>query len=177
MKCWFRRFNSYLLLAVVLAIGCETTNSQTKKDKKSKKENSTLRFHLEMFPDGGDRTMKVQIPRDNPLEFTVEKQPFLDEGEIEQAALLDHMGSYLIKLQFSRRGAWVLENLTASNVGKRVALQSQFTEGRWLAAPMITRRISDGSFLFTPDATREEAERIVRGLNNVATRLKKPFVF
>ena len=45
------------------------------------------------------------------------------------------------------------------------------TEARWLAAPRISQRIKDGVLVFTPDATREEAERIVRGLNNVAIKL------
>ena len=37
---------------------------------------------------------------------------------------------------------------------------------------MITKVISNGRFVFAPDATREEAERIVRGLNNMAKKLK-----
>ena len=36
---------------------------------------------------------------------------------------------------------------------------------------MIAQRIPDGYFTFTPDATRAEAQRIVRGLNNVAAKL------
>jgi hypothetical protein len=44
---------------------------------------------------------------------------------------------------------------------------------RWLAAPQITKHLSAGVFTFTPDATREEAERIVTGLNNVAEKVKK----
>jgi hypothetical protein len=34
----------------------------------------------------------------------------------------------------------------------------------------MNERILDGTLTFTPDATREETERIVRGLNNVAIR-------
>ena len=55
--------------------------------------------------------------------------------------------------------------------------ESQFGEMRWLAAPMITRQIQDGIFVFTPDASREEAERIVRGVNNVVAKLNKKFTF
>jgi murein DD-endopeptidase MepM/ murein hydrolase activator NlpD len=41
-------------------------------------------------------------------------------------------------------------------------------DGRWLAAPIITRRISNGVLVFTPDCSREEADQLVLGLNNVA---------
>ena len=50
---------------------------------------------------------------------------------------------------------------------------SEFGQARWLAAPMINKRISDGNYVFTPDATREEAERIVRGVNNVIKSIAK----
>ena len=43
-------------------------------------------------------------------------------------------------------------------------------EGRWLAAPRINKRIADGVLVFTPDATREEAEQIALGLNNLAQK-------
>ena len=43
----------------------------------------------------------------------------------------------------------------------------------WLAAPLIRRPIADGVLTFTPDASREEAEKIVKGLNNVTEKIKK----
>ena len=49
----------------------------------------------------------------------------------------------------------------------------RFGELRWLAAPILQQRIRDGLLVFTPDATREEAERIVRGLKNVAKTVQK----
>ena len=56
-------------------------------------------------------------------------------------------------------------------------MQARWTETRWLAAPLITKRISDGVFIFTPDASKEETERIVNGLKNVIKQLQKPYVF
>jgi hypothetical protein len=38
---------------------------------------------------------------------------------------------------------------------------------------MTNKRISDGVLVFTPDASREEADRIVLGLNNVAKEAQK----
>jgi hypothetical protein len=40
-----------------------------------------------------------------------------------------------------------------------------------LAAPQINNHITDGRFVFTPDSTREEAERVALGLNHVAKKL------
>jgi hypothetical protein len=58
-----------------------------------------------------------------------------------------------------------------------LVVNCRWTENRFLGAPLITKRITDGVFVFTPDATREEAERIVAGLNNVIAKLKKPYTF
>jgi len=44
---------------------------------------------------------------------------------------------------------------------------------RWLAAPVISRRIPDGVLVFTPDASRAEADDIVLGLNNIAREVEK----
>jgi hypothetical protein len=43
----------------------------------------------------------------------------------------------------------------------------------WLAAVLIRDRISNGLFRFTPDASRAEGDRIVRGLRNVMATGKK----
>ena len=43
-------------------------------------------------------------------------------------------------------------------------------KARWLAAPVISRRNSNGLLVFTPDADREEAAEIELGLNNLARK-------
>jgi hypothetical protein len=50
-------------------------------------------------------------------------------------------------------------------------------ESRWLAAPVIPRRISNGVLTFTPDASREEADLIAIGLNNVAKKVQDDLKF
>jgi preprotein translocase subunit SecD len=180
MKIRASAFNTYLLVAaVVIAAGCQTNDDTKRKadTKKNRKELSTLRFHLEAFADGSERTHTIRVHRGTPVEFTVERDSCLDEGEIEEAAVVDSTDTFVLRVRFSRRGTWLLENLTASNVGKRMAISSQFGDTRWLAAPLISRRISDGTFAFAPDASREEAERIARGLNNVAAKNKKKWTF
>ena len=115
--------------------------------------------------------------RENPVSVRIENEPFVDEGNIIAASVEEGWGGFYIQVKLGRHGTWVLENLSASHVGKRVAVFAQFPEERWLAAPVLAHRLSDGVFAFTPDATREEAERIVHGLNNVAAKLKKKDVF
>jgi hypothetical protein len=52
-----------------------------------------------------------------------------------------------------------------------VVVWARADEARWIAAPKMQYRITNGLFVFTPDTTHEEAERIVRGLNNVAKKI------
>jgi hypothetical protein len=186
MKIWLAWFNTYLLPArfvrsvacsavwgIMLVVVAGTVGCKTTQNKPSSKEASTLRLHLEVNPDGTPHTMSVPVFREKPSKVSVYREPFLTEGDIEEAAVADGIGGFAVKIQFNRHGAWLLENTTTSYRGRRIAVESEFGQKRWLAAPIIARRISDGLFLFTPDASREETERIVRGLNNVARQLKK----
>jgi preprotein translocase subunit SecD len=164
MNSRWHRFNTILaaLIVAALAIGCQTIK---------KKPASVLRMHLEMNPDGTDRTVSVPIGRSKAFFVNIEKNHFLDEGHVQQASVVDDVGGFQISLQFDKRGTLLLEQYTTANKGRRVAIHAIFGQERWLAAPVITQRISDGKFFFTPDATREEAERLVLGLNKVANKI------
>jgi hypothetical protein len=158
---------SFLIVAV--AVGCATTG-----EKKNKKKEATIfRIHLETNPDGSDRNSAVPVYRERPVLVNIERRAFLSEGDIASAAVVEVVGGFAIQINFDRRGTWLLENVTTASRGRRLVIQSQFGDARWLAAPLISRRIADGVLVFTPDATREESERIVRGLNNIAKELKK----
>lgn len=161
--------NIYLLLfALIVGAGCKSAE-----ERKRDKERSSFRVHLEVNPDSTGRSSPVPIFRERPVLVNVEKVPVLDEGNIERAWVEDAPGSFVIKVQFDPSATLLFDGVTASNRGRRIAIFSQFPEPRWLGAPLIKKRISDGIVEFTPDATREEAERIVRGLNNVVKDLKK----
>lgn len=176
MKSRSVRFNTYLtLLILALGCGCKSTDSADKsKDKKpSKKEATTMTFNVEENADGSGRNSAIQVSRNEPFTVNVHKIPILTELEVKEASVVDVMGGFQIMLQFDRKGTWVLEQYSVAARGKRLAIFSQFGEARWLAAPILARHITDGALVFTPDATREEAERIVRGLNNVAKKSQK----
>jgi preprotein translocase subunit SecD len=169
------RFNTYLFLALCLVLvgGCQTDKSNKSSKSKGRSDLSTLRLHLGVNSDGTDRNEPVPIYRAKPVLVNVEKLPFLTEKSVVAATLIEEQGGFAIQVQFDRQGTWLLEQYSAVNRGRHIAIFSQFGEARWLAAPVITKRIPNGLLTFTPDATREEAERIVRGLNNVGKKNKK----
>lgn len=164
------RFNSYLLAAALAfaLTGCETTRSKTDK------QAAMLRIHIEVPRDELGQSTPATISRSSPITLQVSRSPFIQESELTQASVVESHGGFSLALQFDQRGTWLLEQYTAMNPGRHLAIAAQFgeklQETRWLAAPLITRRIANGSLVFSPDASREEAEAIARGLNNIAIK-------
>ncbi|HZQ46273.1 MAG TPA: hypothetical protein VFC07_04620 [Verrucomicrobiae bacterium] len=169
----FGRFNIYLCLALGLlfAGGCQTPAEKEKKQKE--KDITLIELHMEVNRDGATDNEPVAINRDPPIYVNVDKSPFVDASDITEAVLVEELGGFGIRLKFNWRGTQLLEGMTTANRGKRIAVFCTFGPARWIASPVIQRRISDGVFTFAPDASRTEAERIVRGLNNSAKKLKK----
>jgi preprotein translocase subunit SecD len=175
MRIRINGFNLYLTLslAAALLVGCKTAH------RKENKILSTLRLHLEARPDPLGRTESAKVYRERPVLFTIDKAPFLTEASVKSAKVIDVIGGFAIEIQFDRQGSWLLEQYTSANRTKHIIVASQFVEpdaekiniGRFLAAPQINNHITDGRFVFTPDSTREEAERVALGLNHVAKKL------
>jgi hypothetical protein len=174
MKIRWSAFNLYLLAAIFL-LGCKTPQEKmdAAESRRQKKEMTAVRVHLESSHTGPDRAQTVSILRASPMLIKVESSSILDERDLVRASVTDYMGGFVIQLQFNEHGTLVLDTISTANKGKRVAIMCNFGEQRWLAAPVMLRRITDGSLTFTPDATREEAVRIVRGLNNAVALIKR----
>jgi 5-enolpyruvylshikimate-3-phosphate synthase len=109
------------------------------------------------------------------MTFYIDRSPFLHEGYVKRAAVVTNLNSYGIEIEFDHQGALVLDSVSTSYKSRHIAIFSDFSpaQKRWLAAPLVNNRITNGVLNFTPDASREEAERIVRGLNNVAGKWQK----
>lgn len=164
-------FNGFLALAIiVLVAGCATSA-----ESKRKKELSSLRIHIESDPGNSDRASAISVHRASPILLNIDREAVLDESEVNVAKVTGQSGGlFSVEIQFTRRGSWILERTTVANRGKHIAIFSQFgDQARWLAAPLITAKNSSGRLVFTPDATYEEAERFVNGLNNVARKLER----
>ena len=168
-----KRFNIYLLVALAAAMAC---GCQSSGEKLSKQALSTLRLHLESNSDRSKTTESIPVYREKPVWINVEKQPFLTEADVARPSVVDEVGGYSLRIEFDGDGKVLLEEYTMGNRGRRIAIFSQFAEKlkdyRWLAAPVISHRIADGVLVFTPDATREEAEEIALGLNNVVKKTR-----
>ena len=162
-------------LAVGLGAGCQTTP-----ESKQEKQLSTLQLRQETNPDPTGRTESVAVYREHPMTFTVSKEPFLNQANLKEAKVVDTLGGFALRLEFDKEGGLLLEEYTSAGRGRHIAVfcqwddtpDSKLNKGRWLAAPKIQKHITDGVFIFTPDATREEAENIALGLNNVAKKLQ-----
>lgn len=178
MKIRWHGFNTYLavMVGVALLCGCQSTEG------KRKKQTAVLRVHVEGNLRLPDSTLAVPIYRQHPVMIDIEKQSALNENLIKEAKVVEMAGSFALQIQFDHKGTMLLEQLTGANKGKHLAIFATFgidtktekIQSRWLAAPMIQKHIADGILTFTPDATREEADQIVIGLNNVAKKEQIP---
>ena len=169
MNFYTPRHNLYLLalaLSFGLASGCAT-------GKKADKEVAALRVHLQSS-EHVTATQTVSVLRANPLAVPIFTDPILTEANLTGAALLDTPVGFAIEVQFNQTGALTLEQFTSSNPGKHLVIFGQWSEkvadSRWLAVPLITRRVANGTLSFTPDCSRTEAEQFVKGLKNSAKK-------
>ena len=175
MKVYALGFNIYLgfFVALVLAIGSQTVKSSDSDTKKV----SALRIHLESKAGPGNTTQTVSVIRGDPVNVTILSGPFLTEADIIASRVLDTTAGFAVELKFSSSGTLILEQYSASSPGKHMVIFGQWgekgSEGRWLAAPLITHRITDGIISFTPDMDRDDAYRLVLGLNNVSKKIEK----
>ena len=155
-------FNLFLSAALLAATaGCESL-SPTKRE--------LANFSVFAQANDGDLNSDViEVFRANPFKVRIEKEPFVDERNLTEANLVENLGSYSIEVQFDLMGTSLLEQYTGLGSGRRLAIYCEFQGGevkqkRWLAAPIIPRSIHNGKLVFAPDASRDEAELIVRGL-------------
>ena len=166
MKVWTRRFNIYLMLAAALSLlsGCLTSRPHGPV--------AALRVHVEASSNPTSISETVSVLRADPVLVTIAKDPILTEANLIAAKILDAPGGFAVELRFDETGSWILEQATAANPGRHLVIFGQWgdklSQGRWLAAPLITHRIANGMLAFTPDMSRSEADQMVIGLSNVA---------
>ena len=165
MKVLARQFNIYLALAVLLGLACGCQTGR-------KTSTAALRVHIEVSPDLTGASQNISVLRSNPVLVTIKREPILSEANIVSARAFNAMGGFALEFKFDENGTWLLEQYSAANPGAHFVIFGQWgkknSDGRWLADPVIGRRISNGTLVFTPDCSREEADRLVLGLNEIA---------
>lgn len=166
------RFNSYLLVLIAaLLTACESTNPDG--SAKVATGVATLRVHLETHDDKLGLSQQITVGREDRQTFFI-TAGMIGEQSLTAARIWEgNEGEFAIHLQFDREGVRTLEMLSLSYRGKRLAIGGQFPEPRWIGTVRMDRHIADGTLLFRPDVSREEAEKMVRLLNATVAKLKK----
>jgi preprotein translocase subunit SecD len=174
MKGNTRRFNLFLALVVLAALlaGCQAMQTLGfKKDEPL----GALRVHIELSPSNAalskDTAQTVTVLRADPVNVTIDKDPVLTENNLVAAKVVKTPDAPSIEVRFDENGTWILEQYSAANPGRHFVIYAQWgkdmKEGRWIAAPLITRRLTDGILSFTPDMSTNETDQLITGLNNV----------
>jgi hypothetical protein len=178
-------FNLLLVSAFLVAgtgtagAGTATNAPASTKGKKEKKPKPLkhVRVHVESKHDLPERSLEASIGREDPLKIRVEKLPILSEVHLERAALLEQPGGFMLQLKFNSLGTRILESYTAAAAGRHFAIMADVDgEGRWLALPLVRQRIGTGVLAFSPDCTREIADRLVQGLNEEVDRNRRQWL-
>jgi hypothetical protein len=168
----FWRFNlHFVVLAAVLATACSTPE-----EKARKKQLAGLRIHVE-----GRRNVMEESPKAtfrSGDSININQDIVLTDSSLASAEIVDTPGGYSLRLHFDRHGQLKLETVMLANKGRRLPIFMTWSTGkkdvpgdsRWLAAPLIQQNNASGILTFTPDASREELELIVRGLNNMVKK-------
>jgi hypothetical protein len=170
MNFYRRRFNLYFLPAVLclLVSGCALWHREHD-------FGAVLRIHVESESSAAGSNKTISVLRSQPMMLNISTDPILTESDVIGAALLDTPGGgFSVEVKFEETAGWRLEQYTAINPGKHLAIFAQWsakpTDGRWLAAPLINRRMAGSELTFTPDASHEEVEELVKTLNVDAKR-------
>ena len=133
---------------------------------------AAVRLHVEASPNFLGTSETVSVLRADPVVINIAKEPILTEANLIAARLIEAPGGFAVELRFDETGSQILEQYTAANTGFHFLIFGQWgdkaSQGRWLAAPLITHRIGNGVLAFTPDMSHAEAEQLVTGLKNVA---------
>ena len=173
MNFYARGFNLYLLLPLAVMLAAAAGCKSDKKDT-GDKHLASLRIHVENRAQLPGEGKTISVIRSNPVLVTINTEPVLTENNILKATLLDSPVGYAVQIQFDEMGTLQYEQYTAAYQGKHLVIFGQWSEettnSRWLAAPLIARRISNGVLTFTADCSREEADRLVAGLNRIAKK-------
>ena len=100
-----------------------------------------VRVHVESEGSNTGSTTNVFVLRSEPVVVNVSKDPILTEADLISARMLETpRGGFSLELRFEQTASWRLEQFTAINPGKHLAVFGHWGEkpedSHWLAAPL-----------------------------------------
>jgi preprotein translocase subunit SecD len=146
------------MIAASLAclLGCETARP----DAGPAPPRLTLAFHTcAVTPVEGFKPAKDEANQD----IYIAELPFLTEGDVQTASLVQSETRNLVQLEFAPPAADRIARLTTERRGVRLAI---FVDDKLVMSPWIWQPITAGSVLLDGGFTRARAKEIVQRLNN-----------
>ena len=140
-----------LLTGILLLTSC--TGSE-------KPANVKLEFRIAYQTPGPGLTEKI-FPQTGE-KFYLKDSVLLSNSDIVEAIARTEHTPVDILLKLSDSGAVKFTEITAGNIGRRMAI---LLDGNLITAPVIRDTISQGVAVINGDFTRDEAERIALGLS------------
>jgi preprotein translocase subunit SecD len=156
------KFAPYLLLlALIIAGGCKSKPPQNA---------VTMSMHLPAdVTTPQDRRVPAVI-RSPTMSFLVDGLAVFTDDDLDGVELRDDDDGLRMRFAFNTAATIRLDVLSNDKRGSLVVV---FLNNQPVGAPQLKQRIVDGTFEFTPNVSREEAERLVEGLNALIQYKKK----
>lgn len=104
------------------------------------------------------------------INFSTRPDPWQETGLtgkhfVHADVQLDNAFQSYVSIQFNEEGAKLFADVTANNVGKRLAI---FVGGEYISAPRVNEKIEGGQAQITGQFTNDEAQKLARDLNTGA---------
>ena len=126
-----------------------------------------LEFKEERSPEDAQAIRDAQAKGERLEEDPSFAYTGLTGGYLSRAEITFDPNTYepVVNLQFNDEGAKLFEDITARNVGRRVAIE---LDGGPISVPVVNEPISGGQAVITGDFSVEEARELVQRLNSGA---------
>jgi len=141
-----------ILLTIVLLLGgCV-----------SEKPAPTMKLEFREVGDSLRVNYKIMVTKDGKSSYPVSNEVLMSGEYVSEASILkNESGTYGVSITLNSEGTKKFQELTKKLVGKKLAA---IIEGDLIIAPKIMEEISGGRFIISGSFTKEEAEKIARGL-------------
>lgn len=147
---WNTVYRSLAALAVCwLAAGC-------------KEEKATLRIFLQASDRLPEAHRKVVVLRNPPMNIIINPVSEVSEHDLLSAKAVKTPTQKLLVLQFDPHGQRAIETFTAEHRGELYVMTINAIP---IAAPLIREVVHDGILTVVVDATDEELDKMVKGLD------------